>query len=157
MVFTQDHFLALPVRSFANLMELYENNYIFMRRLIPDLDLIPNEMVSRVEGAVDLRLRILERCPYTTMLALTHEFPEGSACEPETCPDLEIRIYHDARTAEALANTDFSRVGIWRREPPPNPRSLAWRWEINRFLYRWLRYCLAQGHRFLPLATAVSG
>lgn len=148
MVSTHNDILALPVRNFANLMELYENNYIFMRRLLPELDRLPDQMVSQVAGAVDLRLEILERCPYTTMLALTHEFADGS--ESGTSPDLEIRIYHDARTAEALANTDFSRVGIWQREPRPDPSSLAWRWEVNRFLFRWLRYCLAEGHKFTP-------
>lgn len=154
MLSTHNDILALPVRNFANLMELYENNYIFMRRLAPELGPLPDQMVSQVAGAVDLRLQILERCPYTTMLALTHDFAEDS--EDPSSPDLEIRVYHDARTAEALANTDFSRFGIWKRQPQPDPRSLAWRWEVNRFLYRWLRYCLAEGHRFTPeLASAL--
>jgi uncharacterized protein YqiB (DUF1249 family) len=148
MVSTYNDILALPVRNFASLMELYENNYIFMRRLMPELDRLPERMVSRVPGAVDLRLEVLERCRYTTMLALTHTFEAVSG--GGTSPDLEVRIYHDARTAEALANRGLNRIGIWQRQPQPDPNSLAWRWEVNRFLFRWLRYCLAEGHRFMP-------
>lgn len=147
MVSVRNDILSLPVRSFANLMELYENNYIFIRRLVPDLDRLPVDVVSRVAGAVDLRLIIQERCRYTTTLTLTHVF-DGDV---GTSPDLEIRIYHDARTAEVLPSSSFKSFGLWERQPQPDPRSLAWRWEVNRFLFRWLRYCLGEGHRFVAV------
>lgn len=152
MILTRDQILAQPVRSFANLMELYENNYIFMRRLLPDLDRLPDQAISRVAGAVDLQLDIIERCPYTTMLTLTHLFEDQDGF---TSPDLEVRVYHDARTAEALPSSSLQGFKLWRRQPQPDPRSLAWRWEVNRFLFRWLRYCLAEGHGFVPV-TATS-
>jgi uncharacterized protein YqiB (DUF1249 family) len=148
MILTRDHILAQPVRSFANLMELYENNYIFTRRLLPELDRLPEKSISQVAGAVDLRLEIIERCPYTTMLTLTHVF--DGRHDDLTSPDLEVRIYHDARTAEALPTSSLGSFKLWERQPPPDPRSMAWRWEINRFLFRWLRYCLAEGHGFAP-------
>lgn len=147
MVSVRNDILALPVRSFANLMELYENNYIFIRRLVPELDRLPVDVVSRVAGAVDLRLTIQERCRYTTTLTLTHVF-DGDV---GTSPDLEIRVYHDARTAEVLPSSSFKSFGLWERQPQPDPRSLAWRWEVNRFLFRWLRYCLGEGHRFIAV------
>lgn len=148
MVPTRNDILAVPARSFANLMELYENNYIFIRRLVPDLDRLPVQSVSQVAGAVDLQLTVIERCPYTTTLALTHVFDAGA----ETSPDIEIRIYHDARTAEVLPSSSLKTFGVWEGGERPDPRSLAWRWEVNRFLYRWLRYCLGEGHRF-PVAV----
>lgn len=145
MVSAHNDVLAVPARSFASLMELYENNYILLRRLVPELDRLPVQSVSRVEGAVDLRLTVAERCPYTTTLVLTHVFEEAGG---NTSPDLEVRIYHDARSAEVLPTSSLRSFGLWRREPPPDPRSLAWRWEVNRFLCRWLRYCLGEGHQF---------
>lgn len=147
MVSVRNDILALPVRSFANLMELYENNYIFIRRLVPDLDRMPVDVVSCVPGAVDLRLIFQERTRYTTTLTLTHVFDD----DVETSPDLDIRVYHDARTAEVFPSSSIKSFGLWERQPQPDPRSLAWRWEVNRFLFRWLRYCLGEGHRFVAV------
>jgi uncharacterized protein YqiB (DUF1249 family) len=55
-------------------MELYESNYIRLRNLQPELDAMPAIAVSRVPGALDLHLRIIERCRFTTTLGLTYCF-----------------------------------------------------------------------------------
>jgi hypothetical protein len=120
--------------SFAALMELYENNYIYLRRLVPQLDGQRDAQVSSVERGPDLHLEVIERCPYTTNLLLTHRFEQVKGAE--ALPDLRVRIYHDARVAEVLS--DHS----------PEAGTLAWRWALNRFLNRWLRYCLGEGHAF---------
>ena len=135
----------MPTRSFATLMELYESNYIQLRRLIPRLDELGDSEVSSVPGAVDLHLAVIERAPYTTTLVLTHYFGGG---EPGgATPDLRVRIYHDARTAEVMPDSNVEHFQLWdgRR---PKPKTLSWRWELNRFLNRWLTYCLAEGHGF---------
>ena len=120
--------------SFAALMELYETNYIYLRRLVPQLDGRRDAQVSSVDRGPDLHLAVTERCPYTTSLLLTHRFEalEGE----ESLPDLRVRIYHDARVAEVMP------------EFAPESAGLLWRWESNRFLNRWLRYCLGEGHAF---------
>ncbi len=139
-------------RSFAALMELYETNYIFIRRLVPDVDRSDDAVVSRVPGTPDLHLGVLERCAYTTSLRLTHCFGEETA--PEVVPDLRVRVYHDARVAEVLADSRLDGFRYWRRHEPPPPGTLAWRWDVNRFLNRWLRYCLGEGHAFEPVTDA---
>lgn len=132
--------------SFAALMELYENNYIFMRRLLPDPDRSGDAVVSRVNGTPDLHLAVRERCPYTTSVRLTHFFEAGEC--PEVTPDLLVRIYHDARVAEVLPESHIRGFRYWGNAEPPRPGTLQWRWEVNRFLNRWLRYCLGEGHAF---------
>ncbi|NIR59208.1 MAG: DUF1249 domain-containing protein [Gammaproteobacteria bacterium] len=129
--------LAEP-RTFAGLMELYESNYERLRRLIPE---VPGQRrrVSRIPGALDLHLEILEHHRYTTDLWLSYLFEDAGRGIAE--PAVEIRLYHDARQAEALA---CSR----RHEPAASDRALESKWEINRFLNKWLGYCLSQGHRF---------
>ncbi len=139
-------------RSFAALMELYEINYIFMRRLIPDMDRSDDTVVSRITGTPDLHLAIVERCAYTTSLRLTHCFPNGAV--PEITPDLQVRVYHDARVAEVLPSSNLDGFRYWSHSGPPRAGTLAWRWEVNRFLNRWLRYCLGEGHAFQPDALA---
>ncbi|MFV8833670.1 DUF1249 domain-containing protein [Aquisalimonas sp.] len=138
---------TLPSRSFVTLMELYEDNYILVRRLVPGLQDLDGAYVSRVSGTADLHLRVLEQTPYTTSLSLTHVFrrPDAAAAQP----DLQLRIYHDARAGEVLPETDVTHFDLWGGRQPER-KSLEWRWELNRFLNRWLRYCLNEGHGFSP-------
>ncbi|MDH3763813.1 MAG: hypothetical protein OEU50_22775, partial [Gammaproteobacteria bacterium] len=58
---------AANARSFAGLMELYEQNYMRLRNIAPDLK-VADEMISSVPDHQDLLLSITERCRYTTML-----------------------------------------------------------------------------------------
>ena len=127
-----------PDGSFAALMELYESNYIYLRRLVPQLDGQRDAQVSSVDRGPDLHLEVIERCPYTTTLMLTHRFPRPEG--DESLPDLQVRIYHDARVAEVLKTE--------AEAPSPAQEMLAWRWATNRFLMRWLLYCLGEGHGF---------
>lgn len=140
-------------RSFAALMELYENNYIYLRRLIPDVDRHADRMVSTIDGSPDLHLEVTERCAYTTNVLLTHCFDREQA--PEVLPDLRVRIYHDARVAEVLPESSPQGFGGGRCAVLPSRGTLAWRWEVNRFLNRWLRYCLGEGHAFPPEADGI--
>src|SRR5258706_14855233 len=87
--------------SFVGLMTLYESNYIRLGWLVGDLRALSGEHRSSVAGDCDLKLTVLEHGPYTTMLSLTYAFEPGRALGD--APDLEIRVYHDARVAEASA------------------------------------------------------
>ena len=100
-------------------------------------------LVSRVEGAPELYMRVLERHNYTTFLQLTYLLGP----EREQHPNAHIRVYHDARMAEA---TSFSpEQGIERLAGPDLPvRGLVERsWRMNRALLKWLEYLLAEGHK----------
>jgi hypothetical protein len=136
--------------DFAALMELYEANYIYLRRLVPQLDGQRDAQLSQIERGPDLHLSVTERCPYTTTLMLTHTF-DGTA-GAEALPDLMVRIYHDARVAEVVAESWPGRQHSGRGEGPAEmakaKSQLHRRWSMNRFLNRWLRYCLREGHGF---------
>jgi len=125
-------------------MELYETNYIYLRRLAPRLRVGADHAVSRLKDGVDLHLRVLDRHRYTTSVGLTHYFHAGSG--GEVLPNLRVRIYHDARVAEVMPDSDLAAFAPWRRGHRPEVGTLGWRWEVNRFLNRWLRYCLGEGH-----------
>ena len=57
-------------------------------------------------------------------------------------PDVSIRMYHDARLAEARSLRQSVPV------VPPYKK-----WTHNRFLQKWLSYCLDQGYRFADAHT----
>ena len=132
---------------FSGLMELYEINYISMMCLCPGLHGLTHNLVSSVDGALDLHLQLLERSKYTTTVLLTYYFKDDSSkLKPE--PNLVIRIYHDARQAEVLSRS-YRRV---RRETETSNSQglpeLKNKWILNRFLYKWLGYCRFQDHSF---------
>lgn len=143
---------ARPV-SFVSLMTLYESNYIRLRGLVGDVRQLARPRVSRVPGDVDLHVEALEQSPYTTILRLTYFFAGADATLAD--PDLEVRVYHDARLAEA------SRCARWVRHPRLArlqgdwPAALGERWRRNMLLNKWLDYCAERGHR-LDAAVGVA-
>ncbi len=135
-------------RNFPGLMALYEENYMRLRRLVPRFDAIDGSAVSRVSGCIDLHVTIIERSRYTTTLRLTYAFADGDDVRYE--PDLRVRVQHDARTAEAMeVHMGRGRYHFDAR------RTLERSWERNRFLHKWLGYCLHRGHRFPGRSAAV--
>jgi uncharacterized protein YqiB (DUF1249 family) len=99
---------------------------------------------------------VTERSPYTSTVNLTYLLPEPSG--PRPCPDMRVRIYHDAHLVEAQP---WNSVHSQRPAPggaPPQPpararrpspeRELDQRWARNMMLNKWLEYCVERGHRF---------
>lgn len=139
-----------PPGTFAALMDLYEHNYINMRRLLPVMPPARVGYVSQVSGGLDLHLHVIERCRYTSELTLTYQFGQDDGATIAE-PNLRIRVYHDARQAEVMAaqprhHPTFTINALARH--PPEGAPLFTRWRYNRFLYKWLGYCLRQGHHF---------
>ncbi len=129
-----------------DLERLHEINFQLLMKLIPQLRQMTDGCVSSVLNAPDLHLRIIERSPYTTVISLTHEFMAGPASLP--APDLWLRVCHDARVAEAIANQDgcspaHARTYTWHRGLDTDIK-----WRLNTFAEKWLKDCLKQGHEF---------
>ena len=138
-------------RDLPALIDLYEGNYLRVARLLPDLDNLEGTLVSRVAGALNLYVTIEERFKYTTTLLLTYRFIDESGVALE--PNARVCVYHDVRAAELVSHCRRRRtrkVHKWLRGRMPE---LDHRWEMNRFLYKWLRFCSNQGHIFLNCTT----
>jgi uncharacterized protein len=130
-------------KGFADLMDLYEQNYIRLRNLAPDLK-NSDHMISSVPKHQSLYLSISERCKFTTMLRLTYKF--GPDNNPVFEPDLRLKMYHDARVVEVqqFHTRRFGKVEF--------SDELEKKWRMNRFLYKWLGFCQFQGHYFHPIS-----
>jgi uncharacterized protein len=135
-------------RSFVSLMTLYESNFIRFGWLVPDLRQISGSMRSVVAGEPALELSVVEQCRYTTTLGMSYLFEDvdGQVRDPE----LEIRVYHDARLAEARATSAVPAHPQLRRLSAGLPRESDRRWSRNMLLNKWLEYCAGTGHRFAP-------
>lgn len=141
--------------SFVSLMSLYESNYIRLGWLIHDLAAIRGTAVSAVDGDCPLHLIIDERSRYTTTLTLTYIFDGGLGDgdpAPVSDPDLQIRVYHDARLAEVQSCARWHRHAMLESIRSELVRDLGDRWLRNIMLNKWLDYCVERGHRFSPAA-----
>jgi uncharacterized protein YqiB (DUF1249 family) len=136
--------------SFVSLMSLYESNYIRLGWLIPDLTVFQSTAVSEISGDCPLHLRLHERSRYTTTLTLTYLFDEDGVAVSD--PDLQIRIYHDARLAEVQACARWHRHAKLESLRSELARSLGERWLRNMMLNKWLDYCVERGHCFRDAA-----
>jgi len=101
--------------------------------------------VSSVPGDLDLHLEALEHSPYTSILRLTYFFADAGTAVAE--PDLEVRVYHDARLAEASRCPGRVRHPGLASLQDCLPTALGERWRRNMLLNKWLDYCAERGHR----------
>jgi len=141
--------------SFVSLMALYESNFQRLQTLAGPLRRLVGARRSLVEGDCALSLRVVEQAPYTTELELTYEFDlsqveraggDHPLARLPSAPDMLIRVYHDARLAEAhgwAARHQHPWLTEVRRQ---SLSTLDQRWARNIMLNKWLDYCLERGH-----------
>ncbi len=124
-------------------MELYEQNYMRLRCLCPDLRHLDGSHVSRASGAHDLILRVVDQARHTTTLELTYAMEDG-----DNRPDVLIRMCHDSVQAEVVSRKCRLRQDWVVPTRVDVNSALDCRWRLNRFLYKWLNYLHRQGHQF---------
>lgn len=138
------------------LQALCESNYWKLLKLMPSMHEEDHRriIVDAGDGTVQaLVMRVLERCPYTSTLQLSHERQH----EWVTPPSMEVRLYHDAGLAEVVAAYNRRRFrGVY---PYPNEQMLQpdEKFQLNQFLGEWLGYCQRHGQSAQPLSFAGQG
>lgn len=132
-------------RGFVSLMDLYESNFIKLRKLLPEPENIESAVISKSAGHLDLYIKVIERSKFTTTFYMSYCFPTEEGLQME--PNLKIRVYHDAQLAEVMAgHLHHGRLVL--DHLPVN--ALREKWQLNRFFNKWLGYCIRQGHSFAP-------
>lgn len=132
--------------TFVGLMTLYESNYVRLGWLAPNLEKLQGESVSAVPGDCRLSLRIDERGRYTTTFTMTYLF--DTVAGPIADPDLQIRVYHDAKLAEVLHAARWHRHEVLASLRAGLREQVSDRWRRNMMLNKWLDYCVERRHRF---------
>jgi len=136
--------------SFSALMALYESNYLRLDWLLDDMDFLKGDYISDTDSDFPLYLSVKEVCRYTTSIHLTYWFADEG---PELIadPDLDIRIYHDARMAEVMSCRHNRRHKVLKQFDTNHGSELSRRWARNMMLNKWLEYCAGCKHRFRAL------
>ncbi|MEZ5560124.1 MAG: DUF1249 domain-containing protein [Pseudomonadales bacterium] len=118
-------------------------NYLRLRKLFPRLhdDDVTLFGIALGEHPHEVRIEVIERGPYTTLLQLSllPEVPWNLR------PRLTVRMYHDARSAEVVG---FHRSRHFRpvyEYPNPHMHQPDEKAQVNRFLGELLSLCLHHG------------
>lgn len=138
---------VLPGQSdLTVLMDLYEQNYQRLCRLIPERPIPYDEAVSSSAADRKLHLTVLERTRYTSIIRLTYWFDDADSNQAD--PNMEIRLFHDAELAEVLACEMHPRRLSFGDFDFEKHSALQAKWGRNLFLNKWLDYLLTHGHGF---------
>ncbi len=141
--------------SFTALMGLYESNYVRLGWLLGELDSLGGLYQSTVSDDLTLHVSVVDVQRYTTTFKMTYWFDVDG--EQVADPDLDVRVYHDARLAEVMNCRNSSRNEVLRAFDTEQGTELNRRWTRNTMLNKWLEYCIDLGHRFEPVETFSAG
>ena len=121
-------------------------NYLRMMKLAPALDRCDERELSLTiaNEVVRVRVRLIERCPYTSLVELAQVSTHRGAFDLGL-PRLVIRLYHDARSAEVVEYQNGRRFAAVYPYPNPEMRHRDEKAQVNRFLGEYLAICLAHG------------
>lgn len=133
----------LPGR-FAYLMGLHAENYLRLVRLFAPQRLARGSYLSSIDDGLDVRLDVVECHRYTTEILLTYCMADRETGTP--APSAWLRMYRDARVAEATHCHPGQRLLRQLGPFPPAKSVFQQRMRMASFLNRWLEYLAEQGH-----------
>ena len=141
----------LPGR-FVRLMDFYEDNYARLQRLFAPGTLLPDSYRSSVGDGFDVLLDVVERHAYTTEIRLSYDLYDPAT--GLTTPSAVLRVYDDARLAEATHCLPGRQLVDVLGAFPPAQTVVEHRLRMNSFLSRWLDYLRQHGHSLNTLTIA---
>ncbi len=134
-------------------------NYHRMLQLMPglaDQDVHGFELILS-DRAAAVKLRVVERCPYTTLVELEQQQMDAGLQFALPAPRMQVRLYHDARNAEVVEYQGVRRLRPKYTYPNPGMRQRDEKIQVNRFLGEYLAACLAHGSASQLSLAAVGG
>ncbi len=127
------------------LLNCCEQNYLRLARLVTldaSVGSCQHWLMGPDHDSPRLQLSVAEQTRYTTTLELRQ------LCEQSPdylCPQMQVRMYHDAQVAEVLSSQQIS--GLRSRYDYPNQEmhQRDEKYRVNHFLSEWLIFLNNQG------------
>lgn len=131
--------------DFPSYMDECDANFSRLLALVPLLSRCDVCAFDVVVPDLDLRVRmtVLERCPYTSLVELVQH--SRSASDTLPAPRMKIRLYHDAKAAEVVEFQHARRFAAVYPYPNAEMRQPDEKAQVNRFLGEYLSMCLTYG------------
>lgn len=138
--------IAFSVPNGRNLMWLYEGNYDRLMLLFPELTKAGPGALFAVDGSPGFRLEVAEHGRYTSLATLYQRLGEDGRYVWD--PRMKVRLYHDARLAEATGYQNHGRFKPRYRYPNREMLYPHEKRQVNLFLAEWLNHCLERGYGY---------
>lgn len=123
-------------------MRLFEENYLLLRALVPQMNQGDRLALESGSGRRDLDVEVVECARYTTTLHLRKRFVRsGEAAVPDL--SMKVRAYHDAAVAEVLSYQGCDRIPPAYLARGNHRYQKDEKQQINEFLNQLLHYCLS--------------
>lgn len=121
-------------------------NYHRLMQLFPDLRDQDERRIGLGLATLDAQVifEVLEKGPYTTLLKIDVR-SEQKWLELASAPNMSVRVYHDAKSAEVVAYQAQNRFHGKYEYPNRGMRQRDEKVQINRFLSEFLTLCLEHG------------
>jgi uncharacterized protein YqiB (DUF1249 family) len=110
-------------------------------------DKIEFGIVSKHQESSRVTLEIIERCKYTTIITMYFSDMGPLAADQWVgLRSMQIRVYHDLKTAEVVSCDHVRRFKSRYEYPNANMQHPDEKSQMNHFLGEILSHCLAHGH-----------
>ncbi|MRV75475.1 DUF1249 domain-containing protein [Duganella sp. FT92W] len=133
-------------------MDIYQQNYLRLLQLLPDLRDMSGPARLVALGHTDVNVDVIERHPHRLVLRMSHYLQRlHGAAIPD--PDMTVEVYLLAETAGVLTYSDCfgSRKVFCPELMAFSPLAKA---ELNNFLEQWLTKLIAEGRNELKCDLA---
>jgi uncharacterized protein len=134
--------------NLAGFIRTCDQNYFRLLQLVPQLPL--SEAGDYFEfdirqGPLRVRLSVVDKHRYTTIIKVSSQYGFPGLHLAMPAPVIEVRLYHDARTAEPVSFQEHRRIPVRAGLPNAEMYHQDEKHQINEFLAEWLQLCLASG------------
>jgi len=125
--------------------QICEGNYVRLNKLLPEFAQ-DSEFKFWIEHDPShksyVRLKVTESFPYTSTILVSQEGLVSDWIRP---PEMQVRLYHDARMAEVISYQKQHRIRGQYHYPNPEMRMPDEKIQLNSFLAEWLAHGLKHG------------
>ncbi|WP_286234990.1 DUF1249 domain-containing protein [Thalassotalea sediminis] len=137
----------------SNLMTVCEVNYMLLLRLMADNEQQGESRQFFISDFLSYQITIDEVTRYTSLITMKQDaVVNGNVLSNFFRPKMVVRLYHDARMAEVVANQDIRRVKPRYDYPNKNMHLPDEKQQINQFLTEWLQLSLQLGQTNVALS-----
>ena len=139
------------VPDLKELSGICESNYLHLLKLMPKMDAGESRefnITGGVNHATSIRLKVVEQFKYTQGIMVEQVSDLHDYLTP---PRMEVRMYHDLRTAEVISFDNNHRFNGVYHYPNPQMRLPDEKHQINHFLSDWLTHCFLHGEADIEL------
>lgn len=132
-------------------MAVCEANYARLLKLLPDIDDCQQRdfTIDSAESSLKISLKVTERFKFTTSLLISQHVGGEQASEQIQqliSPQLQVRMYHDARMAEVISLLNRAQLKGKYSYPNKEMYQVDEKQQLNDHLAQWLGHCLNHGY-----------